>query len=52
MRKNIMKRSNIIDQNSDRIVNRKRSQRWLSDETKLLNKYGFGSRRYESLYML
>lgn len=34
---------------TDRPVNRKRSQRWLSEETKLYNKYGL-SNRYESRY--
>lgn len=34
-----------------RSVNRKRSQRWISDETRLFNKYGLNS-RYLNMYVL
>ena len=36
---------------SFRVINRKRSRKWLSEETKLLNKYGV-SRRYMDLYAM
>lgn len=39
------------DMESAKAVNRKRSQRWVSDETKLLNKYGV-SGRYLDVYVL
>lgn len=34
-----------------RQVNRKRSLRWCSDETRLLEKYGAGGHRYADLYI-
>ena len=51
MRKNINNDSNRFHMELFRPVNRKRSQKWLSDETKLLRKYGLGS-RYMDLYVL
>ncbi len=51
MRKNNMNRSSNFAMEFFRPVNHKRSQRWVSDETKLLNKYGLSS-RYMDMYVL
>jgi hypothetical protein len=54
-----MRKNNIVTARSSnfalayfRPINRKRSQRWLSDETRLFNKYGLGGCRYRDLYVL
>jgi hypothetical protein len=51
MRKNMINRSSNFNMKLCRPINRKRSQKWLSDETKLLNKYGLSS-RYMDKYVL
>ena len=51
MGKNNNNRSSDFCKESFRIINRKRSQRWVSDETKLLKKYGLRS-RYLNKYVL
>lgn len=40
-----------INANRVRTVNRKRSQRWISAETRLFNKYGMNS-HYLNMYVL
>ena len=51
MRKNNNNRSSNFDLEFFRPINRKRSQKWLPDEVKLLNKYGMSS-RYMDMYVL
>ena len=51
MKKNMDMNFSNYDMESAKAVNRKRSQRWVSDETKLLNKYGV-SGRYLDVYVL
>lgn len=51
MRKNMINRSSNFNMEFFRPVNRKRSQKWLSDETKLFNKYGLSS-HYMDKYVL
>ena len=51
MRKNMNHRSSNFNMEFFRSINRKRSQRWVSDETKLLKKYGLRS-RYLNKYVL
>lgn len=51
MKKNINSRSYNHTAGLFHVINHKRSQKWLSDETKLLNKYGLSS-RYMDLYVL
>ena len=47
----MVSRSSCFHMEAFRPINRKRSQRWLSDETRLLNKYGLNS-RYLDMYVL
>ncbi len=49
MSKTMFNRNCDFDMDFVRPVNRKRSKRWLSDETRLLNKYGL-STRYMDMY--